>query len=472
MKKIYLLHIIILLLLIPVITLSQNQFWALTNSGGAYGYGALINVNSNGTGLTVTHSFQPPGGYQPLGDLLQASDGNIYGTCFEGGSFGSCTIFKFNPFTNTYTDVYDFDIVHGDYPRSGVMEGPSGKLYGVASMGGANQVGVIYSFDIMTNNYSVIYDFNYTAGTGYYPFGTPVLHSNGKLYGLTSAGGTGSLGVLYCYDIATNTYTDLVSFTGALNGAVPYGSLIEANNGKLFGMTNSGGLNNKGTIFNYDPVTSTITTLHSFNNADGSAPWGNLTLASNGFLYGMTTEGGINTYGVIYKLDISNNAFTKLYDFTAADGALPNGSLFEYNGVLLGATKYGGAFSKGAVFNYNLLTNTYIKVLDFNGINGANPTGGFIKYSPTGINAFQSANDKIQVFPNPCSGQLYIDWKQAHVKQAQFTMTDIAGRQIYPLRKTFTANRSVIDLSAVKKGEYFIKVDTGKETLTKKIIKE
>ena len=65
---------------------------------------------------------------------------------------------------------------------------------------------------------------------------------NGKLYGTTSSGGAGTSGVLFEYDINTDTYAKKVDFTGS-NGANPYGDIVQATDGKLHGMTNGGGAN-------------------------------------------------------------------------------------------------------------------------------------------------------------------------------------------------------------------------------------
>src|ERR1041384_2021658 len=182
---------------------AQSSLWGMTLNGGAYGLGAIVHANSNGTGLSVAHSFQSPAGFHPYGNLLYASDGNLYGTCYDGGSFASCTIFRLNPSTNAYTDVVSFDITHGDFPRSGVIEASNGKLYGASSYGGANGSGVIYSYDMSTGVYADIFDLSPL--TGSVPWGNPILHSNGKLYGMTTMGGATGQGVIYSFDISTNT---------------------------------------------------------------------------------------------------------------------------------------------------------------------------------------------------------------------------------------------------------------------------
>src|SRR5262245_35183007 len=91
---------------------SQAHVWALTLNGGGFSQCAIIICNSDGTGLNVAHSFHGPAGFHPYGNILMASDGNLYGTCYDGGTYGSCTVFKFDPTGQIYTDVYSFDIMH------------------------------------------------------------------------------------------------------------------------------------------------------------------------------------------------------------------------------------------------------------------------------------------------------------------------------------------------------------------------
>ena len=88
-----------------------------------------------------------------------------------------------------------------------------------------------------------------------------------SLYGMTLNGGSGrggtGLGVIFSFDPSTSTYTKLKDFDNT-NGANPYGSLIQANDGKLYGMTSEGGSSNYGVIFSFDPSSSTYTKLDGF----------------------------------------------------------------------------------------------------------------------------------------------------------------------------------------------------------------
>ena len=75
---------------------------------------------------------------------------------------------------------------------------------------------------------------------------------DGKLYGMTVRWGESSFGVIFSFDPSSSTYTKLKDFDYT-NGANPYGSLIQANDGKLYGMTYGGGSNGYGVIFSFDP---------------------------------------------------------------------------------------------------------------------------------------------------------------------------------------------------------------------------
>ena len=120
---------------------------------------------------------------------------------------------------------------------------------------------------------------------GVHPSGSLVQASNGKLYGMTSSGDAANnyAGVIFSFDPSTSIYTKLIDFDGT-NGRNPNGSLIQASDGKLYGMTNLGGSSGVGVIFSFDPSSSTYTKLKDFNNADGASPEGSLIQASDGNL--------------------------------------------------------------------------------------------------------------------------------------------------------------------------------------------
>ncbi|MEX0596351.1 MAG: choice-of-anchor tandem repeat GloVer-containing protein, partial [Candidatus Paceibacterota bacterium] len=109
-------------------------------------------------------------------------------------------------------------------------------------------------------------------------------------------------------------------------------------------------------------------------------PLGNLTLADNQKIYGLTQNGGANNHGVLFEYDPSTSAYNNLYSFNQSDGKFPTGNLIESkNGLLVGKTSKGGNEDQGVIFNFNYLQNTFQKTFDFDLINGASPFGGFSK---------------------------------------------------------------------------------------------
>ncbi|MDB5280717.1 MAG: Por secretion system C-terminal sorting protein [Ferruginibacter sp.] len=219
-------------------------------------------------------------------------------------------------------------------------------LYGTTFAGGANGTGTIVKYTVATNELVVVKSFDAVSSDpaatndGVNPSASLIQASDGKLYGMTINGGTGNNGVIFSYDPRTSQYTKLKDFQG-IDGAHPYGSLLEASDGKLYGMTTYGGTNGSGAasgvLFSYAPASSTFTKMMDFNYTIGSNPFGSLIQGIDGKLYGMTEYGGtavgptgniIGGTGTIFSFNLLTSIFTRLYDFLDAPGS-PRGSLVQ-----------------------------------------------------------------------------------------------------------------------------------------------
>jgi len=327
------------------------------------------------TNLVSMDNTSSPYGFFPTGDLLQVG-GKLYGMTLEGGTIGDGVLFSYTIVGNTYTDLENFDnntAPKGAYPYSDVIN-VSGILYGMTEDGGANNDGVIFSYNIGTSTYTDLYDFNGGTG-GKYPKGSLVAIGN-VLYGMTYVGGTNSIGNIFSYNIGTNTYANLYNFTSA-TGQNPYGSLT-VDGSILYGMTEAGGTSNEGVIFSFNPIGNIYTDLVNFNGASipkGSNPqFGFLTLY-NSILYGLTEGGGANGDGVIFSYNPSLTTYTDLYDFSGGTGGqYPFGSLLLSGNTFFGMTRTGGTASTGNIFSFDISTSTYTNLYSFTGgINGATP---------------------------------------------------------------------------------------------------
>ena len=343
-----------------------------TALGGSDQRGILFSFDPVTNTQVDLNDFKSPNGYAPQGGLVQAANGKYYGVTPYGGTGVWGTIFSYDAATNTQANLYNFNGANGSNPLSSLVRASNGKLYGRTFYGGSSDDGTIFSFDPATNTQAKLFDFNY-GSSGAYANGSLVQAGNGKLYGMAQAGGSGGLGTIYSFDPTGNTFAKLFDFNGT-NGGIPYGSLVQAANGKLYGMTYQGGANDSGTLFSFDPATNTQAKLIDFNTVRGAYPTGSLIQASNGKLYGMTYGGGSGNYGVIFSFDPSSNTFFKLFDFDNTRGAYPFGSVTQAsNGKLYGMTWGGGSKDKGVVFSFDITSSAFAKLQDFNGSNGASP---------------------------------------------------------------------------------------------------
>jgi uncharacterized repeat protein (TIGR03803 family) len=361
---------------------TSSGIYGTTPLGGTANSGTLFRYNDNTNNLTVKIMFEESNsGKVPASGLLQASNGNMYGLTVFGGANNFGVLFEYNPYTNIYSKKFDFNDIDGRRPSNTMIQASNGKLYGTVRFGGGSGVaGLLFEYDINTNTYTKKVKFN-TIASGRNPFGSLMQASNGKIYGTTYAGGADNAGVIYEYDFVTDVYTKKIDLDSLSTGINPFGGLIEYTNGKLYGMNSTGGLYNQGTLYEYDINTNVLVKKVDFDSINkGKLPSGDLTIGPNGKLYGLASRGGINNAGVLFEYDPQTNSYNKKIDFdslangTALFGTLKLGS----NGKLYGMAAGGGLNNLGTIFEYDAITNVIVKKSDYNFTNGASP----------GINSF------------------------------------------------------------------------------------
>lgn len=361
---------------------SDGLLYGMTAQGGSNNGGVIFSFDPSSSTYTKLYDFDDFINGQPLGNLIEASDGKMYGITNGGGTSNAGTIFSFVPSSSAFTTLKNFDVTGGSDPWGSLMQASDGKLYGMTAYGGSSNKGVIFSFDASKGTYIDIEDFDSINGA--IPYGNLMQANDGKLYGMTSVGGSNNEGVIFSLDPSTVTYNKLRDFDN--NGDNPYGSLMQAGNGKLYGVTHYGGEDHAGIIFSYDPSASAYTKLINFDDGEGINPSGSPIQSKDGKLYGMTTYGGNYGPGVIYSLDPSTSIYTKVYDFDLPSGGVPSGNLVQTSdGKLYGMTTLGGSSNAGAIFSFDPSSATYIKLLDFDettgGSAGGSPLGSLIRAS-------------------------------------------------------------------------------------------
>ena len=308
-------------------------------------------ANANVTNVAVTCSTpteqvlyafgSAPDGNTPTGSFVFDSSGNLYGNTGTGGAFGHGTVFELSPGAGgqwTEKVLYSFcpqsGCVDGSGPNGGLVFDTAGNLYGITTYGGAGDLGVAFELTPHSDGTwteAVLHSFG--SGTdGFSPVAGLVLDSAGNLYGTTSRGGTGGL----------NCPTS--------------------------------GLNSCGIAFELSPGSEsqwTETVLYNFCSqaecADGYNPQASLMIDAAGNLYGTATFGGSNALeGTVFELSPGKDGqwvHSTIFDFPQSGGNPVAGLVQDKAGNLYGTAAnlagFGGVFSltpgAGGTWTYKAL---------------------------------------------------------------------------------------------------------------------
>jgi uncharacterized repeat protein (TIGR03803 family) len=325
---------------------SDGKFYGTTKFG-TFGTldatGTVFRINQDGTGFTVLHRFaaftaanvasspKNADGAYPTAELIEGSDGNLYGTTGAGGPEGTGAIFRiskdgtgfqtlhtFSAITTTATDVPAKN-AEGMSLSGPLAEGADGKFYGTASAGGVNGRGTVFRINFDGTGFQVIHTFAATT---------------------------------------TDAATSLIKNA---DGATPVAGLIDGGDGFLYGVASDAGTKGYGTIFAISPDGTTFTNLHDFDSTGGARPIAELALFSDGKLYGSTAAGGTGTgdvaanFGTLFSIARDGTGFTKLYSLdgsTTGSGAASQ--LLQLSStVFVGAASSGGSCGSGTIFRYD-----------------------------------------------------------------------------------------------------------------------
>jgi uncharacterized repeat protein (TIGR03803 family) len=344
-------------------------------------------------------------GTSPYAGLTIDRTGNLYGTTLSGGA-GYGTVFKLTKTGSNWvlTTLYTFTGGNdGASPRSKVIIGPDGNLYGETFAGGGQGCGVRGCGTVFQVRKScpgpvchwtetVLYRFT-GASDGGEPTGDLLFDSTGKLYGTTEIGGKPhscsglGCGTVYTLTPSGGTWTETVlyQFLGLSDGAFPNGGVIFDTSGNLYGTTCCGGSHNSGTVFKLTSSGSgwTESLLYNFQGStDGNEPVTGLIFDASGDLYGSTIFGGTGHGGTVFELTPSGGGWTFSVLFSARGIQGPLGTLMrDAGGNLYGTTFQDGLHLVGSVFK---LTNsggdwTYSSFHDFtDGLDGGYPFSNLV----------------------------------------------------------------------------------------------
>lgn len=277
-----------------------GTFYGTTYGGTGTNNGTLFKITSTGI-LTTLHAFSGTDGAQPY-SLVRGSDGNFYGTTFFGGSSDQGTVFKMSA-AGKFQSLHSFAGGDGANPhQAALIQAADGNLYGTTLNGGTFGNGTV--FRIGTNgSFASLFSFDGVHGSN--PQAALLQAIDGNFYGTTDAGGQFGYGTVFRITSA-GAITTLHSFAPASgDGASPTAALIQAADGNFYGTTSLGGASNNGTVFQITPD-GALTILHSFDGTDGTAPLAPLVQkpTSANVFYGTTDFGGASGDGTAFSITV------------------------------------------------------------------------------------------------------------------------------------------------------------------------
>ena len=235
----------------------DGSFYGTTAAGGANNFGTVFKISRTGT-LTTLYNFCAQAGCmdgENPGGLVQASNGNFYGTTTAGGSSAQGTIFKVTR-AGVLTTLFSFDLTDNGNPYYSLIQGIDGNFYGTSYGGGANNGGTIFKMT-PAGTVTTIYSFcsEQRCDDGENPYAPLVQATDGDFYGTTYRGGAQGGGAGTIFKLTTQgSLTTLYNFCSTFNcddGASPAGGIVQDTNGTLYGSTQLGGnsLPGVGTLF-------------------------------------------------------------------------------------------------------------------------------------------------------------------------------------------------------------------------------
>lgn len=420
--------------------LANQKFYGVASVSAASNRSYIYEFDPATQQITVHHHFVQATG-RSIEESLELHNGKLYGITQSGGNHNDGVIFEFDPDTKIYTVVKHLNsaemsgtrhislLSHGgllwgislDFPAyslfsfdpatailqkraslssldfsyfSGKLSGSGNMLYGVGTANDNDGHGGIFSFNITNGQLQKIYNFFITTARNR----SNLLVHNNQLYGNSFSGGIDDgMGVLFRFQLGTNTYQTLMSH-GEVNGAVGNSALALHNN-SLYGFTTWKGPNGYGSLFEYNLQTQQFSNRLSFGFGNYRRPSGFL-MYENNKVYGVAMQGGPKQNGGIYTWDTETNTYEEQVEMPENFGNLGGSGLVNVNNRYFGLSTTGGNFNYGTLFEYLPNTQTIEVRHHFNQPSGSNPRGLLTAYNGKlyGTCRTGSAHDNGNVF--------------------------------------------------------------------------
>jgi uncharacterized repeat protein (TIGR03803 family) len=349
---------------------SDGSFYGATDFGGSSNDGVLFKITSNGT-YSVLHEFAGgTDGVEPASPPIEASDGNLYGATY-GSTSTSSTIYKYTLSSGTFSTIYQFGGSYGSNVIGSLLQAANGDLYGTAYYGGTSGCGTIFE---VTTSGTPLWSYSFPCGTGgANPVGALIQANDGNFYGTASQGGGAGRGAIFKLT-QNHVVSILYSFLGyPTDGQIPFGGLVQGNDGNLYGTTYRGGTSGDGVLFQITTA-GTYDLLYSFSNSIGARPRAALLQHTNGLFYGTASGGGKREEGSVFSLDMGLGPFVTFVTTTGGTGQTAQ----ILGQGLTGAT--GVTFNGVAATSFEVVSDTFMTAV----VPSAATTGPVVVTTPGG----------------------------------------------------------------------------------------
>lgn len=429
----------------------DGNLYGATTNGGSNFYGNIFKISPAGT-FTNLYNFDLTHGGYPQGGLSMGLDGNFYGTTYQGGTGHAGTVFKITP-SGTFTELYDFtNTTDGAYPRTPPIQALDGNFYGTTANG---TIAVLYKITSAGS-------FTAMATLPAQSYSPLLLATDGNLYGTTVYGGTFNRGTVFQYSVATKKLKIISNFNTESN---PFGPLMQGSDGALYGTTSGGGTGSGGVIYRITTAGAykVLVNFSTTTTANGDIPFSGLVQGSDKFLYGVTSKGGANNLGTLFKVAINGTGFAVVHDFATATGDTPLSTpILHTNGTIYGLASHGGAHpSYGVFYSMNVGLKPFVAPLIVHsakagasvsllgqGFNTA--TGILFGTGPGTLNILNDTFASGKVLTGATTGLITVD-------EPGGNLTTLQAFRITPVIKSFTPASGPVGTVVTITGTSFLK---------------
>lgn len=371
-----------------VILAGDGLLYGLTTRGGLHNLGTVYVLAPDGSGYRTLKQFQGADGATPAGQLLDGGDGSLYGITGLGGNSTNGVIFRLDRASDNFVMLHSLaaDRSEGALPLGGLTALPGPTLAGVASQGGAHGGGTVFRLSRDGEDFEVLHHFGASTNDGRTPKSRLLLASDGFLYGTTEAGGAPDAGTIFRVSPSGSSYEVLHEFQPSTEGKNPDFSFVEGLDGRLYGVTAAGGPDNLGTVYRFRPADKTLEVLRQFRAAErerGARPSALLFNPAKSHLWGTTLQGGTNNAGVFFQIKPDGTDYQVLAHLgSAGSGRFAFGELaLTPDGLVVSATLSGGPEQAGTLMAWNATSGQLQALYTFlpGGLDARTPSADLIE---------------------------------------------------------------------------------------------